>query len=53
VAVIDQRLLDLQGKPIAPPTVVLHRYRFEEQLLRRIVCRTRSARGSGTRLKRS
>jgi hypothetical protein len=37
VAVIDQRILDLQGQPLAPPTVVFHRYRFEGGLVRRMV----------------
>jgi len=37
VAVIDQRLLDLGGQPIAPPAVVFHRYSFEDQLVRRMV----------------
>ena len=37
VAVVEQRILDLQGQPLAAPTVVFHRYAFAGDLVRRMV----------------
>jgi hypothetical protein len=36
VAVIDQRIFDLEGQPLGPPMVVLHRYEFVGDLVRRM-----------------
>jgi hypothetical protein len=36
VAVVDQRVLDLQGKALAPTTVVFHRYTFAGDLIHRM-----------------
>src|SRR6202035_2288473 len=37
VAVVDQRIHDLQGRPLAPPMVVFHRYTFDGDLVRRMI----------------
>jgi hypothetical protein len=37
VAVVDQRILDLQGRPLMAPAVVFHRYTFAGDLVRRMV----------------
>jgi len=37
VAVVDQRILDLQGGSLMPPAVVFHRYTFRDGLVRRMV----------------
>jgi hypothetical protein len=37
VAVVDQRILDREGRPLAPPAVVFHRYTFDGGLVRRMV----------------
>jgi hypothetical protein len=37
VAVIDQRILDRDGLPLVPPTVVFHRYTFVGGLVSRMV----------------
>ena len=36
VAVVEQRVLDLQGKVVAPTTIVFHRYTFAGGLIRRM-----------------
>jgi hypothetical protein len=37
IAVVDHQVLDRQGEPLTPPTVVFHRYSFEGDLVRRMV----------------
>lgn len=37
VVAIEQRILDLDGQPLAPPAVVFHRFTFEGTLVRRMV----------------
>jgi hypothetical protein len=37
VAVIDQRIRDLQGEVLTPPAVIFHRYTFSGDLVRRMV----------------
>ncbi|HEX2381865.1 MAG TPA: nuclear transport factor 2 family protein [Acidimicrobiales bacterium] len=37
VAVVDQQIFDLQGKPLTPPGVVFHRYTFDGNLVCRMV----------------
>jgi hypothetical protein len=37
VAVVDQQVFDLRGEPLAPSTVVFHRYTFDGDLVRRMV----------------
>jgi ketosteroid isomerase-like protein len=37
VAVVDQRIHDLDGQPLVQPTVVFHRYTFDGGLVRRMV----------------
>jgi hypothetical protein len=37
VAVVDQRVLDLDGNQLVPPGVVFHRYTFRGDLVRRMV----------------
>ncbi len=37
VAVVDQRVTDLGGRPLAPPAVVYHRYAFAGDLVRRML----------------
>jgi ketosteroid isomerase-like protein len=36
VAVVDQRVFDLDGKPLGPSTVVYHRYSFDGDRVRRM-----------------
>jgi hypothetical protein len=43
VAVVDQCILDLQGQLFVPPTVVFHRYKFDGDLVRRMVVFTDGA----------
>jgi hypothetical protein len=43
VAVVDQRVDDLVGRPIVPPRVVYHRFSFERDLVRRMVVHTDEA----------
>ena len=40
VVEVDQRILDLDGRPLAPPAVVFHRYSFAGDLVRRMVVHT-------------
>jgi ketosteroid isomerase-like protein len=44
VAVVDQRIHDLDGQLLAKPTEVFHRYTFEGGLVRRMVAFTDRAR---------
>ncbi len=37
VAVVEQRIADLEGRPLAGPTVVFHRYAFAGDLACRMV----------------
>jgi hypothetical protein len=37
VVVVDQRVADLDGRPLAAPAVVFHRYTFDGDLVRRMV----------------
>ena len=37
VVAVDQRVTDLDGEPLAPPTVVFHRYTFVDDRVRRMV----------------
>ncbi len=37
VAVINQRILDLKGELLAPPSTVFHRYTFRHDLVSRMV----------------
>jgi hypothetical protein len=37
IAVIDQRVLDLAGNALSPPTLVFHRYSFAGDRIRRMV----------------
>ena len=37
IAVVEQRILDLQGRPLAPTAVVFHRYTFANDRVRRMV----------------
>jgi ketosteroid isomerase-like protein len=37
IAVVDQRVLDRQGKVLVPPTVVFHRYSFTGDLISQMV----------------
>ena len=36
VAVVAQRIADLQGRPLGPPAIVFHRYTFTDDLVRRM-----------------
>ena len=49
VCVVEQRVLDLRGKPVATPNIVFHRYTFARNLVRRmVVFSDRDAAISGT-----
>jgi ketosteroid isomerase-like protein len=48
VAVVEQRVYDLQGGPLAPPMVVFHRYTFDGDLVRRMVVFTDRAEAVST-----
>jgi ketosteroid isomerase-like protein len=37
IAVVDQRILDLQGQPLMPPATVFHRYTFVDDVVRRML----------------
>jgi hypothetical protein len=37
VVIVDQRVADLEGRPLAAPAVVFHRYTFDGGLVRRMV----------------
>jgi hypothetical protein len=37
VVAVDQRVADLEGRPLAVPAVVFHRYTFDGDLVRRMV----------------
>jgi ketosteroid isomerase-like protein len=37
VVVVDQRVVDREGKSVSAPRVVFHRYSFEKNLIRRMV----------------